>query len=58
MTDAARTNPEPAAPIAITTREQQLILLKRKAVARENERKQARIDRSREAMGLGAKGRR
>ena len=31
---------------------------KRKAIARENERKQARIDRSREAMGLGAKRRR
>lgn len=28
---------------------------KRKAVQRENERKQARIDRSRDAMGLGLK---
>ena len=28
---------------------------KRKAIERENERKQVRIDRSREAMGLGAK---
>lgn len=31
---------------------------KRKAVQRENERKQARIDRSREAMGMGVKRRR
>ena len=31
---------------------------KRKAVERENERKQARIDRSREAMGMGVKRRR
>ena len=28
---------------------------KRKAIERENERKQVRIDRSREAMGMGAK---
>ena len=31
---------------------------KRKAVERENQRKQARIDRSREAMGMGVKRRR
>lgn len=31
---------------------------KRKAIQRENERKQARIDRSREAMGMGVKRRR
>ena len=31
---------------------------KRKAIQRENQRKQARIDRSREAMGMGVKRRR
>ena len=31
---------------------------KRRAMARENERKKARIDKSREALGLGTRGRR